>query len=97
METAALVYGGLMASPRVATVEQYLAELPEDRRSVVGAIHAVVNANLPEGYQEAMQYGMIGDDVALDVIGEAIRRLPVAKYIARYDSIRPTTPNKRRH
>lgn len=31
------------------------------------------------------------DDVAFDVIGDAIARLPVAEYIARYDTARPTT------
>lgn len=49
-----------MATSPASTVEQYLAELTDDRRALVGAIREVVNANLPEGYQEAMQYGMIG-------------------------------------
>jgi hypothetical protein len=43
-----------------ATVEEYLAELPEDRRAAMSAVRAVILANLPEGYAETMQYGMIG-------------------------------------
>jgi hypothetical protein len=49
-----------MVSSAASSVEQYLAELPDDRRELVGAVRDVVNAHLPDGYQEAMQYGMIG-------------------------------------
>jgi hypothetical protein len=45
---------------KAATVEEYLAELPEDRRAVIRAVREVILANLPVGYEEAMQYGMIG-------------------------------------
>lgn len=161
-----------MATSRAATVDEYLAELSDDRLELVGAIRDVVNANLPTGYQEAMQYGMIGwsvphalypagyhtdprqplplaalasqkqyvslylmglylgaeegvgdaaetedvewfrqawlatgrklnmgkscvrvkrlDDVALDVVAEAIRRVPVDEYISRYEAARPS-------
>lgn len=169
-----------MVTSRAATVEQYLAELPDDRRALVAAIRDVVNANLPAGYQEAMQYGMIGwsvphdrypagyhadprqplplaalaaqkqyvslylmgvycgcveatancgpvetdearwfreawvatgrrldmgkscvrmkrsDDVAFDVIAEAIRRLPVDEYIRRYEATRPSITTRAR-
>lgn len=44
---------------KAATVEEYLAELPEDRRAAISAIRDVVLANLPKGYEETMQYGMI--------------------------------------
>ena len=32
------------------TVEQYLAELPEDRRAAISAVRDVILKNLPEGY-----------------------------------------------
>ncbi|MGO1053152.1 iron chaperone [Crossiella sp. CA198] len=41
------------------TVEEYLAELPADRREIVAAVREVVLANLPEGYAEGMDFGMI--------------------------------------
>lgn len=162
-----------MVSSAAATVDDYLASLADDRRSVVVAVRDLVNANLPDGYQEAMQYGMIGwsvphaiypagyhtdpkqplplaalasqkqyvslylmglycgcversargeavetddarwfreawaatgkklnmgkscvrfkrlDDLAVDVVAEAIRRLPVDRYIERYEAVRP--------
>ena len=55
-----------MASSHAATVDQYLAELSDERRALVAAIRDVVNANLPDGYQETMQYGMIGWSVPHD-------------------------------
>lgn len=42
------------------TVGQYLRELPADRRAAISAIREVILANLPEGYEECMGYGMIG-------------------------------------
>lgn len=160
-----------MAASSAGTVDDYLAALTDDRLELVGTIRDVVNANLPTGYQEAMQYGMIGwsvphelypagyhtdpsqplplaalasqkqhvslyltgmylgaedaggdaadtedvawfrqawlatgrklnmgkscvrvkrlDDVALDVVAEAFRRLPLDEYLARYEAVRP--------
>jgi hypothetical protein len=43
-----------------ATVDQYLAELPEDRRQAISAVRQVILANLNPGFEEGMQYGMIG-------------------------------------
>jgi len=48
------------------SVEAYLAELPEDRREVVEAVRAVILDNLPVGFEEGMQYGMIGYYVPLE-------------------------------
>lgn len=45
---------------QAATVEEYLAELAEDRRQAVRAVRDVILQNLPPGYEEGMQYGMIG-------------------------------------
>ena len=39
---------------------QYIAELPEDKRIVIEELRKVISINLPEGYQEVMSYGMIG-------------------------------------
>jgi hypothetical protein len=42
------------------SVEAYLAELPEDRREIVEAVRSVILEHLPPGFEEGMQYGMIG-------------------------------------
>ena len=45
---------------KAKTVNEYLACLSEDRREAIQAIRAVILKNLPKGYEEGMQYGMIG-------------------------------------
>ena len=42
------------------TVQEYLKELPTDRRQAINTVRGVILANLPKGYQECMSYGMIG-------------------------------------
>ncbi len=141
---------------KAATVAEYLASLPADRREAIAAVRRVILSNLDKNYAEGMQYGMIGyavphsvfpagyhcdprqplpfaglasqknhmslhlmclyghaenekwfrdawaktgkrldmgkacvrfkkiDDLPLEVIGEAIRRVPAAAYIAHY-------------
>jgi uncharacterized protein YdhG (YjbR/CyaY superfamily) len=148
------------ARPTAATVADYLASLPPDRRAAIAHVRAAVNARLPRGYEEAMQFGMISwvvpasrlgatyngqplvlaslasqkqhmalylmsvygnpelaawfrdayrrtgkkldmgkscvrfkavDALALDVIGEAIARVPVDAYVAAYEVARSRT------
>jgi hypothetical protein len=148
------------------TVEEYLTALPTDRRAALEAVRATIRRNLPAGYEEGMQYGMIGyfvphsvyppgyhcdpsqplpfaslasqknhmaiylmcvygdpahrewfraawektgrkldmgkscvrftkiEDVALAVIGQSIKRVPVRKLIAFYESVAPATKKR---
>ena len=46
---------------------QYLAALPADRRAALSAVRKAINENLPDGYEEGMQFGMIGWYVPLSV------------------------------
>lgn len=45
---------------KAATVKDYLASLPEDRRRAIDAVRDVIRKNLDKDYEEGMQYGMIG-------------------------------------
>ena len=153
---------------KAKTVKEYLAELPEDRRTAIEALRKIIRKNLDKGYEEGMQYGMIGyyvphkvyppgyhcdakqplpfaglasqknhmavylmcnygspeqakwfqkewaktgkkldkgksclrfkklDDLALDVIGQAIARVPAKKYVANYESFIKTSGKKKR-
>lgn len=143
---------------QAATVAEYLASLPEDRRMALEAVRKTILKNLPKGYEEGMQYGMIGyyvphsvyppgyhcdpkqplpfvalasrkgymtlsfmgvygdpegekwfrdewaktgkrldmgkacirfkklDDIPLEVVGEAVKRIPVSKLVERYEA-----------
>lgn len=52
-----------MVSSKAATPDDYLAELPPERRMLVSHIRDLINANLPDGYVERMSWGMIGWEV----------------------------------
>jgi hypothetical protein len=143
-----------------ASVDDYLSKVPGDRRAALEAVRGTILKNLDAGYEEGMQYGMIGyyvphrifpagyhcdpkqplpfaslasqknhmalylmcvymdtphgkwfinawkktgkkldmgkscirfsklDDLALDVIGEAVRRWPAQAYVAHYEKLR---------
>ena len=58
--TATLGCMGNPAATRATSVAQYLANLPADRRAALQAVREVLSANLDGGYEEGMQYGMIG-------------------------------------
>jgi hypothetical protein len=49
-----------MASSKAKSVAEYLNELPAERRSAIEAVRKVILKNLDKGYEEGMQYGMIG-------------------------------------
>jgi uncharacterized protein YdhG (YjbR/CyaY superfamily) len=67
-----------MASSAASTVEEYLSELPADRAEVVSRVRELVNASLPEGYQEGMLYGMITWSVPLAVYPDTYNGQPLA-------------------
>lgn len=45
---------------KAETVEKYIDELSVDRKEVIQKLRQIVLENLPEGFQECMNYGMIG-------------------------------------
>lgn len=44
---------------KATTPDQYINELPEDRKEAMQKLRKTVLKNLPEGFQETMQYGML--------------------------------------
>jgi uncharacterized protein YdhG (YjbR/CyaY superfamily) len=45
---------------KATTVEQYLAELPEDRKEAILKLRNAIKENLPQGFEEVISYGMLG-------------------------------------
>jgi hypothetical protein len=149
-----------MATSSAKTVDQYLDEQPPERREALATVRQAILDNLPDGYEETMQYGMISyiipferypitynkqplalaslgaqknymtlylmnvygdpeierwfhdaykasgkkldmgkscvrfkklDDLAVNVVGEAIARTPVDAFIRRYEEARKLT------
>ncbi len=50
-----------------ATVEAYLAGLPQDRREALSAVRSVILDRLPDGYEEEMRWGMITYEIPLAI------------------------------
>lgn len=67
-----------MASSKAATVDEYLRELPEDRRAVVSAVRDVVVRNLPAGYTETMAWGMISYGIPLERYPDTYNKQPLS-------------------
>ena len=67
-----------MVSSKATTVEQYLAELPQERRAVIARVRDALNAAMPAGYREGMGYGMMGWDVPLEVYPNTYNKQPLA-------------------
>lgn len=59
------------------SVDQYLAELPEDRRAAISAVRDVILKNLPKGYEETINWGMITYQVPLSVLPETYNGQPL--------------------
>ena len=59
------------------TVRQYLDGLPKERRDAIRAVREVIVANLPKGYVEAMDWGMISYQVPLDAYPETYNKKPL--------------------
>ncbi len=51
--------------PTPASPNDYLASLPEDVRTALSAVRKVILKNLPEGFEEVIQCGMIGYQIPL--------------------------------
>lgn len=70
-----------MARSAATTVDQYLAELPPERRAVVSKVRELVLRNLPAGYEERMNWGMISYEIPLERYPDTYNGQPLA-YVA---------------
>jgi hypothetical protein len=56
---------------------QYLAELPEERRKAIEQVRQVVLENLRDGFEEAMNWGMIAYQVPLQTYPNTYNKQPL--------------------
>ena len=66
-----------MPSSKETTVAGYLASLPAERRKTVEAVRKVIKKNLPKGFEEGMQYGMIGYYVPMSRLADTYNGQPL--------------------
>lgn len=70
-----------MARSNATTVDDYLEQLPEERRAVVSAMRKLIRKHLPKGYRESLQWGMISYVVPLEVFPDTYNGQPFG-YVA---------------
>jgi hypothetical protein len=66
-----------MAKSSATTVEDYLAELPAERRAVIEQVRDVILANLPPGYRESIGWGMINYEIPLERYPNTYNKQPL--------------------
>jgi hypothetical protein len=59
------------------SVDEYLLELPEGRREAVETVRQVILKNIPTGYEEVMNWGMITYQVPLSVYPDTYNKKPL--------------------
>ncbi|MGI8618922.1 MAG: DUF1801 domain-containing protein [Gemmatimonadaceae bacterium] len=59
------------------TVREYLDELPKERRDVVAKVRKMVLRHLPEGYAEAVSWGVISYEVPLKRYPDTYNKKPL--------------------
>lgn len=60
------------------TAKEYLASLPADRSEALSKVRQIICDNLPTGYEEAMNWGMITYQVPLSVYPDTYNKQPLA-------------------
>ena len=59
------------------SVEQYLNEFPEDRKESLSKVRETIIENLPTGYDEVMNWGMITYEVPLETFPDTYNGKPL--------------------
>ncbi|MEJ2447142.1 MAG: DUF1801 domain-containing protein [Anaerolineales bacterium] len=60
-----------------ATVQEYLSELPPERRQIIEKVRQTILDHLPDGYEEVMNWGMITYQVPLEVYPDTYNKKPL--------------------
>ncbi len=62
---------------KATTVKQYLDELPAEQRRDIAKVRSVVRKNLPKGYRETMNWGMISYELPLETYPDTYNKKPL--------------------
>ena len=66
-----------MSQAKAGSVEEYLALLPDDRRTAIGVVRHAILENLPSGYEETLQHGMIAYVIPLAAYPVTYNKMPL--------------------
>ena len=63
---------------KAKTIDEYLEKLPADRRDALQKVRQIILQNLPEGYSEVLQYGMLSYVIPLETFANTYNKKPLA-------------------
>ena len=66
-----------MVQSNAGSVDEYLKELSPDRRDSISTVRNLILENLPQGYVETMQYGMISYVIPLERYPKTYNKKPL--------------------
>ena len=66
-----------MKNTDAKNISEYLAAMPEERRAAIEKVRKTILKNLPSGYEEALEWGMITYQVPLDVYPDTYNKKPL--------------------
>ena len=66
------------AKPKATTVDRYLKSLPAGKRETLTKVRELVKENLPDGYQEVVEFGSICYVIPLDEYPDTYNGRPLA-------------------
>ncbi len=67
-----------MVSSKARTVEEYLQSLPPERSEPMRAVREVILKNIPSGYAETMNWGMISYEIPLTRYPDTYNQQPLS-------------------
>lgn len=67
-----------MVSYHVQTPEVYLESIPQERRPVIEQVRQIILDNLPKGYVEAVNWGMLSYEIPLEVFPNTYNKQPLS-------------------
>ena len=67
-----------MVSYHAQTPEQYLASIPQERRPVIEQVRQLILDNLPEGYVETVNWGMLSYEIPLEIFPNTYNKQPLS-------------------
>jgi len=66
-----------MVQIKAATVEEYLEKIPAESRQTISALRKLIVKNLPKGYRESINFGMISYEIPLEKFPNTYNGLPL--------------------
>jgi uncharacterized protein YdhG (YjbR/CyaY superfamily) len=60
-----------------SNIQEYLAEMPLERRQAIEKVRRIILENLPEGYEEALNWVMITYQVPLEIYPDTYNKKPL--------------------